>query len=328
MSDATGCYWEEVDKFDLRDHLIRSKLPGRGTVGDLKKFVGELASRPLDETKPLWQMQLIDNYAGGQALVVRIHHCIADGIALIGVLFALTTEQSADESNPARLDSVAENACGMHGFGHCFRGSQGDRHDGDVASMALRGYGVMLNTQGAFVDAAAGYAAMAARVAKDAAAIALMPNDDSTSLKGKPSGIKVVAWNEPIVVSDVKAVGKALGCSVNDVLLACVAGAIRSYLMMRGEPVDGCELRAMVPVNLRDPRHWKDLGNKFGLVPLLLPIGIENPIARVFEVRRRMEALKTGYTAGYRWPARRCRVCAAHLANARRSISWLANPSA
>ena len=299
VCDATGCYWQEVDNFDLKDHLIRSKLPGRGTVAELKKFVGELASRPLDDSKPLWQMQLVDNYAGGQALVVRIHHCIADGIALIGVLLALTTEQGDDETDSrtpryrprengawdARLrplTSAAVNAIGT---------------TGDVASRVLRGYGVMLNTQGAFVDAAVGYAGIAARVAKDAAAIALMPNDNSTSLKGKPSGVKVVAWNEPIAVDDVKAVGKALGCSVNDVLLACVAGAIRSYLMARGEHVDGCELRAMVPVNLRDPRHWKDLGNKFGLVPLLLPIGIENPIARVFEVRRRMEALKTGYTA-------------------------------
>ena len=299
VRDATGCYWQEVDNFDLEDHLIRSKLPGRGTVAELKKFVGELASRPLDDSRPLWQMQLVDNYAGGQALVVRIHHCIADGIALIGVLLALTTEQGDDETDSrtprhrprengswdARLrplTSAAVNAIGT---------------TGDVASRVLRGYGVMLNTQGAFVDAAVEYAGIAARVAKDAAAIAMMPNDNSTSLKGKPSGVKVVAWNEPIAVDDVKAVGKALGCSVNDVLLACVAGAIRSYLMARGEYVDGCELRAMVPVNLRDPRHWKDLGNKFGLVPLLLPIGVENPIARVFEVRRRMEALKTGYTA-------------------------------
>ena len=299
VCDATGCYWQEVDNFDLKDHLIRSKLPGRGTVAELKKFVGELASRPLDESKPLWQMQLVDNYAGGQALIVRIHHCIADGISLIGVLLALTTEQGDDETDSrtprhrprgngaweARLrplTSAAVNAIGT---------------TGDVAGRVLRGYGVMLNTQGGFVDAAVGYAGIAAQIAKDAAAIALMPNDNSTSLKGKPSGVKVVAWNEPIAVDDVKAVGKALGCSVNDVLLACVAGAIRSYLMARGEHVDGCELRAMVPVNLRDPRHWKDLGNKFGLVPLLLPIGIENPIARVFEVRRRMEALKTGYTA-------------------------------
>ena len=98
VRDATGSYWQEVAEFDLNDHLVRTKLPGRGTEADLKRLVGELASQPLDESKPLWQMQLIDNYAGGQALVVRIHHCIADGIALIGVLLALTTDQSDRES--------------------------------------------------------------------------------------------------------------------------------------------------------------------------------------------------------------------------------------
>ena len=301
VRDAAGCYWQEVDNFDLKDHLVRTKLPGRGTVADLKKFVGALASRPLDESKPLWQMQLIDNYAGGQALVVRIHHCIADGIALIGVLLALTTEQGEDGSGSAsrrdRGRGRANGAWDARLRPLTSAAVKAIATTGDVASKVLRGYSAMLNTQGAVVDAAVGYAGIAARVVKDAAAIALMPNDNSTSLKGKPSGVKVVAWNEPIAVDDVKAVGKALGCSVNDVLLACVAGAIRSYLMACGEHVDGCELRAMVPVNLRDPRHWKDLGNKFGLVPLLLPIGVENPIARVFEVRRRMEALKTGYTA-------------------------------
>ena len=298
VRDATGYYWQEVDDFDLNDHLLRTKLPGRGTESDLKKFVGEIASEPLDESKPLWQMQLIDNYVGGQALVVRIHHCIADGIALIGVLLALTTEQSGESDTTVRRDRGRGN------------GSWGARLQpltsaavkaigttGDVATKVLRGYGAMLDTKGAFFDTAVGYAGIAARVAKDTAAIAMMPNDNATSLKGKPSGVKVVAWNEPIAVDDVKAIAKALGCSVNDVLLACVAGAIRSYLMTRGESVDGCELRAMVPVNLRDPRRWKELGNQFGLVPLLLPIGVENPIARVFEVQRRMGALKTGYTA-------------------------------
>ena len=299
VRDTTGCYWQEVNNFDLNDHLLRSRLPGRGTASDLKKFVGDLASRPLDESRPLWQMQLVDNYAGGQALVVRIHHCIADGIALIGVLLALTTEQGNERTDSASryggdrnnghwgsklrpLTSAAVKAIGT---------------TGDVASTVLRGYGAMLDTRAALVDAALGYAGIAARVAKDTAAIALMANDNATSLKGKPAGVKVVAWNEPIAVDDVKAICKALCCSVNDVLLACVAGAIRSYLLNRGEPVDGCELRAMVPVNLRDPGKWKELGNKFGLVPLLLPIGVENPIARVFEVRRRMAALKTGYTA-------------------------------
>ncbi|MFN3565287.1 MAG: WS/DGAT domain-containing protein, partial [Burkholderiaceae bacterium] len=78
-------------------------------------------------------------------------------------------------------------------------------------------------------------------------------------------------------------------------LLACVAGAFREYLVARGEDVTGCEIRAMVPVNLRPPGPPKTLGNKFGLVPLLLPVGIENPIARVLEVHARMEELKGGY---------------------------------
>ena len=299
VRDTTGSYWQEVNDFDLSDHLIRTRLPGRGTVSDLKAFVGEVASQPLDESRPLWQMQLIDNYAGGQALVVRIHHCIADGIALIGVLLALTADHGDDVPDPtSRRDRTRANGhWGARLRPLTSAAVKAIGTTGNVATTVLRGYAAMLDTKGALVDSAVGYAGIAARVLKDTAAIAMMPNDNSTSLKGKPSGVKAVAWNEPIAVDDVKAIGKALGCSVNDVLLACVAGAIRSYLMARGERVDGCELRAMVPVNLRDPREWKALGNKFGLVPLLLPIGVENPIARVFEVRRRMGALKTGYTA-------------------------------
>ena len=87
-------------------------------------------------------------------------------------------------------------------------------------------------------------------------------------------------------------IGKGLGCSVNDVLLACVAGAIGGWLREQGEDTTGKEIRAMVPVNLRPlDEAWK-LGNRFGLVPLVLPIGMENPVERVYEVRRRMNALK------------------------------------
>ncbi|MCS7101265.1 MAG: WSD1 family O-acyltransferase, partial [Burkholderiaceae bacterium] len=73
--------------------------------------------------------------------------------------------------------------------------------------------------------------------------------------------------------------------------------ALRGYFAERGEPVDGVEVRAMVPVNLRGEDGAQTLGNRFGLLPVLLPIGIENPILRTLQVRRRMEALKGGYTA-------------------------------
>jgi WS/DGAT/MGAT family acyltransferase len=91
-------------------------------------------------------------------------------------------------------------------------------------------------------------------------------------------------------------VGKALDCSVNDVLLSCVAGALRDYLVAKGDDASGVETRAMVPVNLRAPGSEGKLGNRFGLVPLVLPVGIANPLKRVYEVHNRMEALKGSYT--------------------------------
>jgi WS/DGAT/MGAT family acyltransferase len=133
------------------------------------------------------------------------------------------------------------------------------------------------------------------QVVNDAAALALMSDDSRTQLKGRLQGVKAVAWNEPLPLDGVKVIGKALGCSVNDVLLACVAGAIGQYLRGRGEDPAGKEIRAMVPVNLRPLDQAWQLGNRFGLAPLVLPVGIENPIERVYAVRERMNEMKGSY---------------------------------
>jgi len=86
-----------------------------------------------------------------------------------------------------------------------------------------------------------------------------------------------------------------LGCSINDVLLSCAAGAIGSYLQAQGDDPAGKEIRAMVPVNLRPLEKAYQLGNRFGLVPLVLPIGIENPVERLYAVRTRMQELKGSF---------------------------------
>ena len=93
----------------------------------------------------------------------------------------------------------------------------------------------------------------------------------------------------------VKTIGKGLGCTVNDVLLSCVAGAIGAYLQGRGQDPTGKEIRAMVPVNLRPLDKAWQLGNRFGLAPLVLPIGIANPVERAYAVHRRMNELKGSY---------------------------------
>ncbi|MDE2504522.1 MAG: DUF1298 domain-containing protein, partial [Burkholderiales bacterium] len=132
-------------------------------------------------------------------------------------------------------------------------------------------------------------------LAGDAAALLLMSDDAPTLLKGRPAGRKVVAWGEPLPLERVKTVARGLGCTLNDLLLSSVAGAIGAYLRQRGADPAGQEIRAMVPVNLRPLDEAWQLGNRFGLAPVVLPVGIAHPLARLQAVRRRMAELKHSY---------------------------------
>jgi WS/DGAT/MGAT family acyltransferase len=96
---------------------------------------------------------------------------------------------------------------------------------------------------------------------------------------------------------EVKAVSHALGCTINDMLLSCVAGALRRYLVDAGDKTEGVEVRALVPINLRQPGDL-ELGNRFGIIAVELPVGIEHPLERLTTVRERMLALKTSYEPG------------------------------
>jgi WS/DGAT/MGAT family acyltransferase len=125
-----------------------------------------------------------------------------------------------------------------------------------------------------------------------------MEEDTHTRLKGPLNGKKRVAWSELLPLPEVKIMAHAYGCSINDILMSSVAGALRQYMLEKGDEVaPDCEMRAMVPVNLRQANAPQKLGNEFGLVPLVLPVGIEDPIERLLEVRHRMTELKRSYTA-------------------------------
>jgi WS/DGAT/MGAT family acyltransferase len=142
------------------------------------------------------------------------------------------------------------------------------------------------------------YARQGLGLATEAGHLLLLADDMPTRFRGKQGVAKRVAWAEPLPLPEVRTVGKALGCTVNDVLLSCAAGALRDYLVEKGDPVDPrLEIRATVPVNLRPLEQANRLGNVFGMVLLTLPIGIENPLERLFELRRRMGELKGSYQA-------------------------------
>ncbi len=291
--DAAGATWIEDADFDIARHVVREKLPKRAKGEEqsaLQDRVGELAMQPLDHKHPLWQFHLVEDYQGGSALLVRIHHCIADGIALISVTMSLVDggapppERKRKETPAGAEDWIADTL--IKPFTDMTVKALGAAGEG-----AARSLGMLRDPQKG-ISGSLDLAKLAYQVLSDAASLALMPDDSKTRLKGKPGTAKRVAWCEPIPLEEVKAVGKALNCSINDVLLSCVAGAIGEYLRCLGDDVAGQEIRAMIPVNLRPLDQAYKLGNRFGLVPLVLPIGMENPIERVYEVRRRMNALK------------------------------------
>jgi WS/DGAT/MGAT family acyltransferase len=284
--------WVEHE-VDVAQHVVREKLPRTrgGAQAALQRRIGELAMQPLDRGRPLWQLHLVENHEGGSAIVFRIHHCIADGIALIGVTLSLVDGgQPPPPERASRADANGAEEWLAESLVRPLAALvlKGLEAAGDRAVRSLH----LLQRPSRGVKGPLDLAQGAWQLLGDAAALLLMPDDSPTSLKGKPGGSKRVAWCPPLPLPEVKAIGKALNCSINDVLLSCVAGALGQYLRARGEDVDGVEIRAMVPVNLRPPQQGHTLGNHFGLAPLVLPVGMENPIERVYEVRRRMGALK------------------------------------
>ena len=299
--DATGYTWTLDPNFDITRHVVPETLnlaPGQDVQQALQDRLGELAMQPLDMNHPLWQFHWVEQlgptgpgHAGqaqrGSALLVRIHHCVADGMALMAVTHALTDDGLALAAGRSarRSQTVPASQAALQSITRAVVGAL--ETAGDLAVNALHGV-----QQG--LDGGAALVRQAAQGVRDAAALAFMFNDSPTRLKGPLAGHKRVAWCAPLPLREVQAVARGLHCSVNDVLLSCVTGALGAYLRDQGDNVAGQEIRAMVPVNLRSVQDLDQLGNKFGLAPVLLPLGLDHPVERVYEVRRRMAEMKGG----------------------------------
>src|SRR5687767_3394705 len=288
VDTASGAFWENDPDFDLDWHVRVTALPGKAAKRELEKLVSELASTPLDHSKPLWPFHVVEKYDGGSALISRIHHCYADGIALVQVLLSLTDLELKPEKRAELARTwLAED-----------RGTVMQR----LLEPARAGFNQVKYVGGKVLEKgkelvndpaiAAQLAHEGGEIARELAIALTLPDDPPTPYRGPLGVSKRVAWADPLPLPEVKVIGKALGCTVNDVLLACAAGALRGHLVDRGDDIDGVTIRATVPVNLRPLEHAKKLGNHFGLVFLELPIGEPNPLRRLERVAANMRQLK------------------------------------
>jgi hypothetical protein len=230
--------WQGVDDFDITQHVERVELAEKGEAA-LRSFIAGAVGGLLDPRRPLWHAYVIDRPGAGTTILCRVHHCLGDGFALLGVLLSLCDQAALGRVNVPRAAS---------------RG-------------ALRSS------------------------AKALWRMVTLPPDRRTLLKGPLGTEKRVAWTDPVALTSIKEVARRSMATVNDVLVAVTAGALGRYLSRRGDATEGLELHAMVPVNLRSAGP-SDLGNRFGLVLLGLPIGLDEPEVRVGAVKQRMKLLK------------------------------------
>lgn len=267
-------HWEDDPDFDLERHLHPAVLDAPGDDTTLQAYVNRFVSAPLPRDKPLWEMHLIDGYDGGSAVYSRLHHSLADGIALVRVLLSM--------SDAAPDDDLVEPAEDGHRRGRL----EAAVHLAEVTGSTLRDLPALLDPRH-LTDALT----LGRQTAGISAKLLLTRNPDSP-VKGHIDVEKRVIWSSPFPLDDVLEAGHRTGTTVNDVLVAALAGALSAYILRHhGERVD---IPTMIPVNVRpiDEPLPRELGNRFALVLFLLPSGLGTPFERLAETKRRMDAIK------------------------------------
>ncbi|HQV33023.1 MAG TPA: wax ester/triacylglycerol synthase family O-acyltransferase, partial [Calditrichia bacterium] len=283
--------WVDDENFDLDNHLIRLSLePGGNLQKRLQERIGQLMSEDLDPDRPLWQFYLLDIPGDECVVICRMHHCIADGTALVRVMLSLTDEAANGGENAGSYAQAPS--------GNAVQPRSSGFFDPIVhAAEKTWQVGVNLFKQGKYVvthpQLLAQAAKMGARGVSTLGKLAFGPSDPPTRFKGPLTRNKLGVWSRPVSLDAVKTIGRATGSTVNDVLFTAMLGGLRRYLEMHGENTRDLELRATVPVNLRDPERALELGNHFGLVFPALPVGVIDPLERIRLMREEMNRIKS-----------------------------------
>ncbi len=271
--------WIDESHFDLEYHVRRTALPAPGGEEELKRLVGRLLSQQLDRDKPLWEMWLVEGLGDGRfAVVSKTHHCMLDGVSGVDLATVLMDPEPSSTPEPVTEPWKPRKAPPLR----------------ELMTASLKEQ-----------------LAHPLRIAREA----LEPNSEAVKLLGDLfTGLKpllnVVSMgkapesplNVPIgphrrfemlelALQDVKEVRAALGGTVNDVILATVAGALRTWLSQRGQKPEA-DLRVLVPVSMRAPEARGTFGNQVSAVFCPLPLTEPNPLERLRKVREAMKGLK------------------------------------
>jgi WS/DGAT/MGAT family acyltransferase len=292
--------------FDIGYHVRRASLPPPGGLAELAALVADLASRPLDRSRPLWEFHVVEGLEGGQVAVVpKVHHSIIDGVSGAEVM-AVFFDLSADPA-PSPLFGRGE---GRHRAGGLEQAGGRSAPGGDRAEAGPwwspdplpgeleRWRGVVGSLPGqadALVRTAARtwqtVRSLSGRNREVGGSLPPSPFEaPRTSINRAISPHRRVAFAE-LPMGDVRRVRQVLGGTANDVVLAVVSGAMRSFFAERGEELDS-SLVAMVPVSVRNESEREALGNRVSAMLVSLATGVAEPAARLGHIRDSVKVAK------------------------------------
>ncbi len=282
--------WEFDRNFDIRNHINQVKLK-HGTEQELKELAGTIVSQRLDRSRPLWDFTLARLKGHRTGMIVRIHHCLADGVAGVGVMNVIMDTTPNPAPLPRRHDRV-----------------DAPPVQKDAAALFLKG---LVNTYSSMVNGALTMHTELLSMAQSAVADPTGPVTEMVRVMTELAlpaerlpfnqicqGPQKLAWTEASL-ADIKAIKNTCGGTVNDVVLTAVTLAFGRYAEHRGVDLTGRSLRIVMPVNVRGNGNTVELGNQISFVPVPLPLDVRDPEKLLAVVRERVDILKHARAAEF-----------------------------
>lgn len=277
--------WEEDPAFELDYHVRDVALPEPATLRHLLEFAGAVFATPLDPLRPLWEAYLIEGLEQNRAaLFFKGHHCLVDGVGSLALFEALT---QAHRSEPVRFPRAPQARPPSHPAERWLRSLRYEARDlgSDLAATAESAWGALMQP----VQSIASGVRMLLGVrgmARD-----LMPTVIRDPLAQRCTGIGRRLDALELSLPRMQLIREAVDATLNELVLAVLAGALGRYYEERGCPVD--ELHCIVPVNLRREDEIRELGNRVGVFSVLLPVGVRDPLLRLEIVRKQSRAARS-----------------------------------
>ncbi len=277
--------WIDDPHFKVAYHVRRTALASPGGEDELRTLVGRVMSQQLDRTRPLWEMWVAEGLEDGRwALVSKVHHCMVDGVSATDLLSVLLDSEREPNHAPSPRWTPHPEPSSAEMLAQPL--ARRLTSPADAVSAIEDLIRAPQNAAKLMISTLKGTAAMRG----------LLRPAEKSSLNGPIGPHRRWAWAHA-QLSDVKAIRKGIGGTINDVVLTAIAGGFRELLLARGEDPSRLTVRTLVPVSVRRPGEKGTYNNRVSAMFAQLPVAIEDPTERLGAVTEQMQHLKASQEA-------------------------------